>query len=152
MKGKGSTPNAPGSVDAGLRHRMGYERTRIHSQHTQLADLHAMVIRALGRAEVHSARQSFSHFEDALLAHLEVEERIYFPAIHGLRPDFANEIAELVAEHEIIVGLLPRVHGLLGGGEMEVSADALSDLARQMSQHERREEALLRRCSEQHVP
>lgn len=132
-----------GEVDAGLRQRMPYERRRIHSQHTQLGTLHEEVVLALDRDEVHTASRLFGHFEEALEAHLEVEERIYFPAVHGLVPRLASEIADLVGEHETIRAELPSIASLLRSGETEISRELLQSLAELLSEHERREEAML---------
>ena len=131
------------STEHGLHLRMHYECERIRSQHTQLGELHQLVARALDRGEVHSARRSFERFEEALRAHLEVEERIYFPALHGLRPSLAEDIARLVREHDAIVALLPGLRGLLRAGEMELSRERLRDLARLISEHEAQEEILI---------
>ena len=140
-------PRKSTDLDAGLRRRMPYERQRIHSQHTQLGELHTAIVDALDRDEVHTAYRAFGHFEQALRAHLEIEERIYFPAVHGLVPELAAEVASLVAEHETIREGLPRLNALLHAGECELSVDALQALARELSVHELREESLLARVS-----
>jgi len=129
--------------EAGLNLRLRSGAGRISSQHTQLTELHQLVETTLDQGAVHSARQSFERFEEALRAHLEVEERIYFPALHGLRPRLAVKIARLVDEHDLIVALLPGLRGLLRAGEMELSRERLIDLARVISKHEAEEEALI---------
>jgi hemerythrin superfamily protein len=131
---------------------MRYEGERVQSQHTQLGELHQLIADALGRGEVHSARSAFEQFQAALRAHLEVEERIYFPALHGLCPALAAEVARLVQEHDAIVALLPGLRGLLGAGEMELSSERLHQLAQVLSAHEAEEEALIRECLQSQRP
>jgi len=128
---------------------MRYESERIISQHSQLGELHQLVASELDRGAVHSARQAFERFEEALQAHLEVDERIYFPALGALRPRLTDEIATLVQEHDGIFALLPGLRSLLRGGEMELSRERLRDLARLISDHESREEALVLASLEQ---
>lgn len=129
--------------DRGLNLRMKYEGDRISSQHTQLGELHQLIVAGLDAGAVHSARQAFERFEEALKAHLEVEERIYFPALHGLRPELGADIARLMREHNEIVALLPGLRSLLRAGEMEVSRERLRELAKLISGHEEHEEDLI---------
>jgi len=129
--------------DHGLHLRMHYEGERIASQHTQLGELHLLVVRALDDCAVHSARQGFERFQEALRAHFEVEERIYFPALHGLLPELGEQIGALLEEHDAISAELPRLRLLLGAGEIELSRERLGVLAKLLSNHESREEGLI---------
>jgi len=134
-----STPH----LDAGVRHRMRSEERRISSQHTQLNDLYQGVASSLERSGVHTARVAFTRFADALEAHLALEDDLYFPALHGLRPDLGGQLTLLVREHRALRLLTTELHALFEAGERDTASDRLADLAEHIRSHEAKEEALI---------
>ena len=86
--------------DAGLRMRMRSEERRIESQHERLDELCCDVYAQIDASGARHAINDFLLFVAALDAHMTVEEDIYFPALHGLRPDSGDALASLVSEHD----------------------------------------------------
>jgi iron-sulfur cluster repair protein YtfE (RIC family) len=134
-------------ADIGLRYRMRSERRRISSQHRKLDELFAAVDEALFRSGIHTARVAFTRFGDALEAHLSLEESIYFPALHGLRPDAAGELDHLLAEHTELRRRMRELSALFEAGETETTAARLASLADRVADHEEAEELLIARIA-----
>lgn len=139
-------PSLPGG-DVGARHRMRYEELRISRQHDQLNSLFAAVLGSLYRDAVHNARDAFVRFADALEAHLSLEDRLYFPALHGLRPDLERALATLGEEHAALRARMNVIRALLASGERETSRERLDEFANLLSDHEAREEELISRAN-----
>jgi iron-sulfur cluster repair protein YtfE (RIC family) len=127
----------------GLRLRMTQEARRISSQHRQLAGLYALVTRALERRSPAQARVAFERFRDALDAHMSLENELYFPALHGLRPDLEAELAGLVREHRRFRRSLDRLAGSFGDGDASACSRGLASFAAAFAEHEQREERLM---------
>ncbi len=131
------------SSEPGLRLRMRSEERRITSQHRQLDELFSRVQASLAEAGAHKALGDFVLFATALEAHMSVEEDIYFPALHGLRADTADELTELVAEHAELKKSLERIHAELEEDDVEAAGPGLDELADFVDRHEAREERLI---------
>lgn len=86
--------------DPGLRMRMRGEERRITSQHEKLDDFCREVYTRIDKDGAARAMGDYLLFSAALDAHMTVEEEIFFPALHGLRPDATDDLTRLVAEHE----------------------------------------------------
>lgn len=128
--------------------RMRGEERRISSQHRQLEDLFARVLGSVEAGGPRKAVGDFLLFSTALEAHMSVEEEIYFPALHGLRNDVGEELAQLVEEHESIRTSLPSVQRHLNESDEGVALRVLGELADRVSRHENQEESLLARITE----
>ncbi|MCA9511645.1 MAG: hemerythrin domain-containing protein [Myxococcota bacterium] len=137
-----SVGGVPGR-DVGARHRMRYEELRISRQHDQLNALFGAVLSSLYRDAVHCAREAFVRFADALEAHLSLEDRLYFPALHGLRPDLTSKLATLCDEHDALRDRAVVIRMLLSSGERETSRERLDEFAELLADHEAREEELI---------
>ena len=131
--------------DRGLRARMRAEERRISSQHRQLDDLFDLVAESIEKQGVHVAGDAFRRFADALEAHLSLEESIYFPALHGLRPDLGAELTALVDEHDSLRRAGEEVRALLDAGERETSSERFDAFGDLIADHEAREEELIAR-------
>jgi hypothetical protein len=145
-------PEANGEMsedqDGGLRLRMRGEERRINSQHEQLDCLCREVYTKLDKDGPALAINDYLLFMTALDAHMTVEEDIYFPALHGLRTDAAEELTGLVDEHADIRRESDEVRLLLKSGDRDGARLALDGLARHISRHEEAEEDLLARITE----
>jgi len=127
----------------GLGRRLRYESERISSQHEKLNQLYADVRRELDRHARHSAFVCFGRLRDALEAHFEVEDRLYFPAVRGFRPDCSPLLDSLSADHVIFRKELVAIHRLLDAHEIEESQRLLDRLVAGLVAHEEKEDALL---------
>ena len=135
------------SATLGLKKRMEFAGRRISSQHRQLDDFYAVVRRALDAGAIHSAREFFYRFQDAVDAHLSLEEELYFPALFALRPALRSQLERIRAEHDGIREQMRLVRKLLESNEQELSSEHMSDLANSLADHEEREEELVGRIT-----
>jgi hypothetical protein len=135
------------SDQPGLRLRMGQEARRISSQHRQLDVLFALVAAAVRRGAPREARDAFLRFGDALDAHVSLEDELYFPALRGLRPALADDLAVLEREHrafreqtEALRRLFDAAYDSAGLARCEAP---LEQLVTAVEDHEGREELLI---------
>jgi hemerythrin len=127
----------------GLHKRLRYETVRISSQHEKLNQLYADVARELARRARHKAFVCFGRLRDALEAHFDVEDRVYFPAVHGFRPEYGELLDALSRDHVAFRKELSGIHRLLEANEVDESRRLLDQLVTMLQAHERREDALL---------
>jgi iron-sulfur cluster repair protein YtfE (RIC family) len=127
----------------GLDKRLRYEANRISSQHKKLDELYDTVRHDLDRRARHTAYVSFGRFRDALEAHFEIEDRVYFPAVHGMCPEHRGLLDVLSADHVGFCEELLRIHKLLGSHELDESDRRLKGLVVVLRDHEKREDGLL---------
>jgi hypothetical protein len=131
----------------GLRLRMSHEARRISSQHRQLDSLFALVADAVTRGAPREARDAFVRFGDALDAHVSLEDELYFPALRGLRPALADDLAALEQEHRAFreqTDALRRLFDTAYDSESLARCEApLERLVSAVENHEGREELLI---------
>jgi hypothetical protein len=92
-----------------------------------------------------AAHEAFTRLREALEAHFDQEDRLYYPALWGLRPQLKPPLEALVRAHEGFRAQLAAFDAALTAGRVEEAAGKLSDLAEGFSRHEAEEEELL--CS-----
>ena len=131
----------------GVERRLRFESTRISSQHEKLNQLYAELHREMVRGARHNAFVRFGRFRDALEAHFEVEDRVYFPAVHGFHPAEAPLLDELGRDHEAFRRDLIRIDRLLEAHELEESSEQLAGVISRLVVHEQKEDALLARIA-----
>jgi hypothetical protein len=137
-----------GAVDSGLRLRMRGEERRIESQHQSLDRFCGEVFVRIEKDGAAGAINDYLLFTAALDAHMTVEEDIYFPAFHGLRPDVGDELTALVAEHADLRVAMDDVKQALKRNDASAARLCLDVLARAISDHEKIEEKLIARITE----
>jgi iron-sulfur cluster repair protein YtfE (RIC family) len=129
----------------GLEKRVQIESRRISSQHRQLDQFHELVATALEHGEPAQVRSAFTRFRDALEAHFSVEDDVYFPAVHGLRPELERDLTALVADHREMRRQLEKVQALFDADRLAEGGASLDAMVTVLIDHERREEQLLDR-------
>ncbi|MER6578702.1 hemerythrin domain-containing protein [Nonomuraea sp. NPDC001023] len=72
-------------------------------------------------------------FCDALHAHHEGEDAVLFPHLAAERPELADVLARLGAEHRVVARLVARVRDLAGAGAS--AGDELDRLAAELEAH-----------------
>jgi hypothetical protein len=127
----------------GLERRMGREARRISSQHRQLDDLYGLVAQGLAEGDPPGTRVAFQRFADALDAHFSLEDGLYFPALHGLRPELGEPLAELAREHVRLREEVAGVQECLDRDDLDAAGSALDRLISDLARHEGVEERLL---------
>ncbi len=131
----------------GLEFRMRTEARRIRSQHRQLTEMRELAVTALQELSVGRGCVAFARFSEALLAHFDLEERVYFPAARGLRPELEDELQVLVDDHADLRRDADRVLAHFENGNGFASALTIDVLLTRLVDHERREEQLFRRVA-----
>ena len=131
-----------GVKQEGLEKRVAFEARRISSQHRQLEAFHELVAQALAAGEPAGVLRAFMRFRDALEAHFAMEDEVFFPALHGLRPDLEAELTVLVQEHRGFRTQLERVQALFDAEQIGEGGRLLEDMVGVLIEHETREERL----------
>jgi Hemerythrin HHE cation binding domain len=137
------------ATEIGLRHRVRRLSQQIAEQHRQLDLLQREVFAALARDARADGRHALERFTSALAGHFDLEQRVFFPALHGLAPSRTQELEALEREH---AGFLSELHRSLA--ELEtVPGDAFGREFQQcldgLRGHERREERLVGEISDE---
>ncbi len=81
---------------------------------------------------------------DALAAHFEQEDRLYYPTVGSLRPEHRSTIERLAGDHERFLARLGGIAARVRGGALEDGAQEFERFATDFAGHEAAEEALLR--------
>ncbi|MDJ0789048.1 MAG: hemerythrin domain-containing protein [Myxococcota bacterium] len=127
----------------GLKMRLGLEMRRMAAQHRRLRTLYAALCDVLGgRDDDVPLADAFSRYEEALHAHFSMEERMAFPAMHGLRPDLGPDLEALVREHGRVCDDLVALGRSIeeGGNDLMPKLEAIAAF---LDRHEAREEGLV---------
>ncbi len=143
-----SRRNGTNLGDPGLRQRMRGEERRIEGQHEQLDALCREVCASLERDGTEAVLDDYLLFVGALEAHMTIEEDIYFPALHGLRMELADELSALVEAHQAFRRQTEEVRALFEGHDRLAAQAALERLALDFAAHEAAEEELMARVND----
>jgi hypothetical protein len=108
------------SSQIGLRHRVRRLVEQIAGQHRQLGELRSEIDAAFARGAREDAGRSLTRFRAVLVAHFELEQDVFFPALHGLEPSRKRDLEALEQEH---ADLLAQLESVLAGVESERQAD-----------------------------
>ena len=133
----------------GLRYRVRRALRQIGEQHRQLRDLHDGLRAALASGAQPDAREAFARYRDAVAAHFELEEEVFFPALHGLHPQERTELDALGRDHDALRAALERLLRRLEPASLPDFAPAFEAFRREFASHEKREEALVSRSAEE---
>jgi hypothetical protein len=133
-----STRSGPG---ASLRLRR--EAQRVASQHRQLDEFQGVVEDAVARGDLAEAQRALARFSEALDAHFQLEEEVYFPALHSHASDLRADLADLALEHDGLRAGFSDATVSLARQDGAATAAALQAWFSRLDAHERREEELL---------
>ena len=122
---------------------MQREQRVISSQHRQLDEFVLRLAEALDAADAATAQSAFRRFADALEAHLALEDGLYFPALHGLRPALRPTLEALGVEHQALRKRVAELARRVDAGRCAACVQLLERLAGELAEHEGREEGLL---------
>jgi hemerythrin-like domain-containing protein len=136
------TSREKGMTEPGLDLRISSETRRMLGQHSQLHTFFDLVREGLERGSLQAVRLAFTRFRDAIEAHMDVEDNAYFPALRGLRPHLAPQLAQLVLDHARSREEIEEMYELLARGSAEEFRDRFSAFCDAFASHEAREEAL----------
>ena len=134
--------------EPGLHYRLRRALRQIGEQHRLLREVRGRLDAALAADDRREASDAFVRFRHALGAHFELEESVFFPALHGLHPEHAGELAALGREHGALLDALARLAPRLEAGPLAPFGRGLASVEEELVGHERREEHIVARLAE----
>jgi hypothetical protein len=131
------------AFDTGLKHRIKRLAQQIADQHRHLGVLRREIDTALERGERGATGDAFARFEAALAAHFDLEQGLFFPALHGLSPVRSAELEALEREHASLRARLRTVAAGIEAEPLGLTRAALEQCFAALRDHETREESLV---------
>lgn len=127
----------------GDRHRLARASKRIAEQHLALTKLEEEVRRAITQGDAAQTGSALVQLEGTLEAHFELEERAYYPIADGLDAGTAERFLALRDEHELLREGLGELRDGLKQEGLGGLLRTFTAFARDLADHERREESLM---------
>ena len=135
--------------ESGLRYRMRRALRQIGDQHRQLHEIQDRLAAALASGERPEARDAFVRYRHAIGAHFELEDEVFFPALHGLHPGEREDLEALGLDHAGLLAALQRLVPLLEQSALERFGAAFDAFRGDLGRHEKREEGLVSRIADE---
>jgi transposase len=136
-------------AEAGLRYRMRRALRQIGDQHRQLREIHDRLGAAIASGEQREARDALVRYRHAIGAHFELEDEVFFPALHGLHPEEREELEALGRDHLHLLAALERLSPPLEASSLDRFNTAFQAFRDDLAKHEQREEALVSRSTDE---
>jgi hypothetical protein len=133
----------------GLRRRIQRIVNQVRRQHHALAEAQAELEQALREGRVDAIMRACERYCEALRAHFDLEEQVFFPAVHGLLPDRERTILGLDRDHLRFREEAEALGGRVERGDWSGCQAALRILRSALDEHEATEEELVRSAIEQ---
>lgn len=122
----------------------------VAAEHSRLDSLFSEVLGTLREtAESTAVQDAFLRLREQLEAHLEREDRLYYPALRALRPAHREPVAAIAAAHEAFRSRLAQIEASLGRGALDSVRNGLESLASHFAVHEVAEEQMLRQIDQE---
>ncbi len=134
--------------DRGLHYRMRRALRQIADQHRQLGQIEAHLEAAVACGDRAALRDAFVRYRHAIGAHFELEEGVFFPALHGLDPGQEAPLEALGHDHLHMLAELQRATPLLEAAGLDGFGAAFAAFRAGLAAHEGREEGLVARLTE----
>lgn len=116
----------------------------IEEQHRQLGVLFVDARAALVRGELDAARARFEQLREALDAHFDQEDRLYYPPIAALRPGHKRTVAGIGEAHRRFREHFGEIATALEAGSLAAAQRAFEEFLDSFAKHEAIEEELVR--------
>ena len=134
---------------SGLRYRVRRAARQISDQHRHMNELRRRCDEALSGGNDGEVREALLRYCGALDAHFALEEDVFFPALHGLRPEHTEELDTLSREHQVFAARLTALRRYAEtGGDGDGAVTSFHSFVEEMGQHEAREERLVRKIAD----
>ena len=133
--------------ELGLHYRLRRALRQIARQHRQLRELGGGLEEALAGGARAAVRDAFVRYRHAVGAHFELEDGVFFPALHGLDPAQGEPLEELCRDHLSLLERLQGAAALLEAPALDAFRAALAAWRAALAAHERREEELVARVT-----
>jgi hypothetical protein len=119
-------------------------RGEIAEEHRRLDVLFEEARAALEAGPGEAAHHALVILAEALEAHFEREDRLYYPAVGALRREHASLLRSFATGHTRFLGQIDAIARRLAEGAFAGAASELEALAAEFAAHEGQEEELLR--------
>ncbi len=110
-------------------------------------DLECVFAETLGQlrqgAEGTALRVAFARLRNQLETHLAREDKLYYPAMHALRPALRGSLATMIAAHDTFRQRLGEIEASLVGGAPDAAVRGVEALGSLFAAHEFAEEQML---------
>jgi nucleotide-binding universal stress UspA family protein len=130
-------------MDTGLRYRVKRAARQIASQHRHIRSTVDAIREAAANGAGRDLRTALTGLQNAVDAHFSLEEDVFFPAIHGLHPEYAGVMEALGRDHVRFVSELRGIADGLELSDLARFASAFEAFANSLAAHEVREEELV---------
>lgn len=126
------------------RAKGGSVEQQVTAEHRKLDTLFAETRAAFRSGRDAATRNAFGQLRDALDAHFEQEDRLYYPTIWALRPDRKAPLRVFVEAHERFRARFEAIADSLQRDSLAEAERAFEEFSEAFAQHEAGEERLLR--------
>jgi hypothetical protein len=116
----------------------------IEEQHRRLAVLFQDTRSAFGGGEPERVRACFAGLREALDAHFDQEDRLYYPPIAALRPAHRATVAAIGEAHRWFRQRFGEIEAALDAGSLPAARRAFDEFVEAFAKHEVIEEELVR--------
>jgi iron-sulfur cluster repair protein YtfE (RIC family) len=113
------------------------------TQHEHLRTLIHAIADSIEVGRVAEIQESLDRLRGAIEAHFSLEDDVFFPALHGLRPETGRELNALMREHGDFLEELSRLRDGLTTGTLDAFAKGYQAFSQSIAEHECREERLV---------
>ncbi len=131
------------AMQSGLRYRIKRAVRQMGEQHGRLRACFTEIRMALARGDASGSQEALERLRVALEAHFELEDDVFFPALHGLRPDCAEGLERLTREHVGFAEALRRLEKELERAGVDACERAFEAFVGSIAEHEAQEERLV---------
>ena len=126
-------------------------RSFMTDDHRRCDDLFAEAEQAVGKKDFGLARAAFGHFQSAMLAHFDSEEKTLFPTFEARTGMSMGPTQVMRMEHVQIRALMDDAVDALKAGNSEDYLGLADTLVIMMQQHNMKEENVLYPMCDQHL-
>jgi hypothetical protein len=116
----------------------------VAEQHRRLDSMFEELLATLREGDgAEAVAEAFARLRDALEAHVDHEDHLYYPALATLRPVHGAALDALIASHTGFRALLDAIDARLGARDLAAAERAIGEFAGAFAAHEAAEERLL---------
>ncbi|MCB1631211.1 MAG: hemerythrin domain-containing protein [Pseudomonadales bacterium] len=126
-------------------------RNLMTDDHRHCDDLFASAEQAIGRGEVDVAREAFTRFHAAMVAHFNSEETTLFPSFEEHTGMSGGPTQVMRMEHQRMRILMDEAAEVLAAGRVDDYLGVAETLLIMMQQHNMKEENILYPMCDQHL-
>ncbi|HJV92064.1 MAG TPA: hemerythrin domain-containing protein [Azonexus sp.] len=126
-------------------------RSFMTNDHRHCDDLFAEAEQAMAKNNLDAARAAFGHFQTAILAHFDCEEKTLFPSFEAKTGMSMGPTQVMRLEHAQMRSLLDDAADALNAGNADDYLGQADTLLIMMQQHNMKEESILYPMCDQHL-